>query len=66
MNLKSVAIRKDTPTKASDSSQRDEALQNDEVDTSKVSQKRKQDSFLVEVQERAEVWYLDCLLQYCK
>ncbi|KAL9980202.1 hypothetical protein ACROYT_G008757 [Oculina patagonica] len=55
MNLKSVVKTKDSPTKISTSSQKDASLQNDEVDNSKVSQKRKQDSFLVEVQERAEV-----------
>lgn len=55
MNLKSVAKTKNSPTKTTASSSSDAALQNDEGDGSKVSQKRKQDSFLVEVQERAEV-----------
>ncbi len=59
MNLKSVVKTKDSSTKTSSSSQRDATLQNDEVDNSKISQKRKQDSFLVEVQERAEVPYTD-------
>lgn len=57
MNLKSVVKTKESPTKTTLFSQRDSTLQNDEEDSSSkaVSQKRKQDSFLVEVQERAEV-----------
>lgn len=57
MNLKSVVKIKESPTKTSASNA---TLQNDDDgDTSSkvVSQKRKQDSFLVEVQERAEVLY---------
>ena len=60
MNLKSVVKTKESPTKAITSSLRDTALQNDhDGDSSNkaVSQKRKQDSFLVEVQERAEVFF---------
>ena len=61
MNLKSVVKTKESPTKTVVSSQRDAAtLQNDDEEDSSskaVSQKRKQDSFLVEVQERAEVLY---------
>lgn len=49
MNLKSVVRTKEPSTK---SSQEDGITQNDTGDNSK---KRKQDSFLVEVQERAEV-----------
>lgn len=55
MNLRSVV-----KTKESEPSQGDETLQNDpDGDSSNkaVPQKRKQDSFLVEVQERAEVLY---------
>ena len=58
MNLKSVVKTKGSPTKTSVSSQRDATLPNDDDGDSSnkvVSQKRKQDSFLVEVQERAEV-----------
>ena len=60
MNLKSVVKTKESPTKTVVSSQRDTTLQNDDEEDSSskaVSQKRKQDSFLVEVQERAEVLY---------
>ena len=60
MNLKSVVKTKESPTKTSVSSQRDATLLNDDDGDSSnkvVSQKRKQDSFLVEVQERAEVLY---------
>ena len=49
MNLKSVVRTKEPSTKFS---QEDGTTQNDTGDNSK---KRKQDSFLVEVQERAEV-----------
>lgn len=59
MNLKSVVKTKESPTKAIASSLRDTALQNDhdgDCSNKAVSQKRKQDSFLVEVQERAEVF----------
>lgn len=55
MNLRSVV-----KTKESEPSQGDATLQNDhDGDSSNkaVPQKRKQDSFLVEVQERAEVLY---------
>lgn len=57
MNLRSVVKTKESPTKTTLFSQRDSTLQNDEEDSSSkaVSQKRKQDAFLVEVQERAEV-----------
>lgn len=59
MNLKSVVKTKESSTKTSVSSQRDATLPNDDGDSSNkvVSQKRKQDSFLVEVLERAEVLY---------
>ena len=61
MNLKSVAKRRDSPTKTGLSSQGDVTAENIEGDTSSkgVSQKRKQDSFLVEVQERAEVLHIE-------
>ena len=60
MNLMSVEKTKESPTETIASSQSDATLQNDcDGDSSNkaVSQKRKQDSFLVEVQERAEVLY---------
>ena len=60
MNLKSVMKTKESSSKTIASSQRDATLQNDgDGDSSNkaMSQKRKQDSFLVEVQERAEVIY---------
>lgn len=60
MNLKSVVKTKESPTKTIASHQRDATLQNDDDGDSSnksVPQKRKQDSFLVEVQERAEVCY---------
>ena len=60
MNLKSVVKTKELPTNTIASSQGDATLQNDGAGDSSnkaVSQKRKQDSFLVEVQERAEVIY---------
>ena len=61
MNLKSVAKTRDSPTKMGLSSQGDVAAENIEGETSSkgVSQKRKQDSFLVEVQERAEVLHIE-------
>ena len=58
MNLKSVVKTKESPTRTIVSRQRDATLPNDgDGDSSNktVPQKRKQDSFLVEVQERAEV-----------
>lgn len=58
MNLKSVVKTKESSTETVASSQRDATLQDDlDGDSSNkaVPQKRKQDSFLVEVQERAEV-----------
>ena len=60
MNLKSVVKTKESSTETVASSQRDATLQDDlngDSSNKAVPQKRKQDSFLVEVQERAEVLY---------
>jgi len=60
MNLKSVVKTKESPIKTIASRQSDATVQNDDGGDSSnkvVPQKRKQDSFLVEVQERAEVLF---------
>jgi len=58
MNLKSVVKTKESPTRTIASRQSDATVQNDgggDSSNKVVPQKRKQDSFLVEVQGRAEV-----------